>query len=162
MLSYRYSHKGDENIIYSILLECFGYMKQELVTNNIGGRYLMCFDNDRLVAITGLGWSDILRCAEIDWTCVIPEYRKQGIIEDMLDKLISSTNERIVCSCWRLGTNTNVNLHKVMDKFGFKLVLKDISRSRRGYNCSRTGNYCAGCTGKDCVCSEDLYELQTR
>jgi N-acetylglutamate synthase-like GNAT family acetyltransferase len=161
MLSYRYSHKGDEDAVYNILQECFGFVHRETATKDINCRYLMCFDDDKPVAITGLEWSYTFHCLAFDFTGVIPEYRKQGIIEEMFERLISSTDERIVCSCWRIGDN-NVNLHKVMDKFGFELIMKDTMKFKCGYNCSRAQKHCTGYSGDDCTCSEDLYELRGR
>jgi GNAT superfamily N-acetyltransferase len=161
MLTYRYSHEGDEKDVYSILMSCFGHADYNSATKNINGRYLMCFDGSIPVGLTGLGWSKTHKCMEVDYTAVIYSYRKRGIPEELFRRLISSTDERIICYCWRIG-DKQINMHKVMEKFGFKLVLKDSMRLKYGYNCGLCAGSCRGYYDKNCECAEDMYELSGR
>jgi hypothetical protein len=66
----------------------------------------------------------------------------------------------VYCSCWRLKDHETVNLHTLMDLFGFKEVVHNRVHWAIPYNCSRTEsgiNKCPYYLGSKCECYEDLY-----
>lgn len=153
----RFSKEEDKNKIEELLDECFGTRTENLLSN-LKGRYLLAFDDDKLIAMTGFFWCDNYRGYEIDWTCTKPEYRGRGIMHELFSRICALTDEDIYCSCWRLGTKDEVNLHSLMNDFGFKEVVRNRVTWCSGYNCFN-GVDCKGhkkhC--ERCECYEDLY-----
>lgn len=152
----RLSRKEDELEIEKLLVACFGTLCLEEALQNIEGRYLLAFDDKKLIAMTGLNWSHEYNGIEIDWTCTHPDKQNQGVMTWLFERICSLTDEKIYCSCWRESEIDKVNLNSLMEKFGFKEVLPNRATWDTRYNCRASrGYYCA--RYKECLCvqSED-------
>lgn len=154
---YRRSTPDDEDIIREIVHERFGARDIVEPYSVLQDRYLMAFDGDKLIAITGMyKWSD--KKYEVDWTCVKHGYEGNGLITTMIRKCMEDIPDgaRIICSCWRLSENGTINLHHAMNELGFKLVERNYKVWDKVNNewCDR----CAVKQGEDCKCWEDLYD----
>lgn len=155
----RLSRDTDKDNIESLMGMCFGYRNDAL--HDLQGRYLLACDyiddNEIIVAMTGLIWSDNYSGYEIDWTCTHPDYRNNGIMHTLFARLLSLTDEDVYCSCWRLNNNNFVNLSSLMFDFDFKEVINTRVTWKRPYNCKST-NHCVYCkSDNECTCYEDLY-----
>ena len=154
----RFSTKDDKDNIEELILACFGDRSMFGVFDNLDCRYLLAFDKKRLVAMTGLTYSDIYHGYEIDWTCTHPEYRGRGIMHQLFEKVCTMTKEPIYCSCWRQCTNEHVNLYKLMQDFGFEEVVKNRLTVDSRYNCPVARTFCVYFNNQgSCRCCEDLY-----
>lgn len=153
-LEYRKSTEIDRNKIDTIMHICFGDGYQDISLNEINNRYLLAFDNDKLIAMTGLCESLEYVGKEIDWTCILPEYRGRGIITNMIREVIKDCQDDIYCSCWRLIGDDKVNLDYAMQELGFVCVVKDHKKYDNMYH-----QVCLGCVKRydGCKCCEDLY-----
>lgn len=156
----RKSTTNDSQIIAELLLACFGDQVKYGAVDNLENRYLLAFKDNKLVAMTGLQKeSSFYNGSEIDWTCVLPEYRKQGIITEVMSLAIEGCSEDVYCSCLRLHDNTKVNLDFCMKTLGFELVQKAHKQF-----CSLYNKSCNDCIYKKesyCICCEDLYVKRT-
>lgn len=163
----RLSTINDTNAIGDLMHECFGDRDEEDVLTCINGRYLLAFENNKLVAMTGLLWSEQYNGFEIDWTCTAVEYRCKGIMHELFKRLCTLTDEGIYCSCWRYDYDGTVNLQSLMDDFGFKEVLRPRVSYDTDYNCAcgkygycvhqQVTNTVNGIEREHCSCYEDLY-----
>lgn len=150
----RLSKLDDKEKIDELMKLCFGEREDYKVFENLSGRYLLAFDDDKLVAMTGLYYNKEYNWYEMDWTCTHPDYQHKGVMHELFARICSYTDEDIYCSCWRLGGNEHVNLHSLMRDFGFVEVVKNRFTWRKSYNCNL---FCVNCNGNDCKCYEDLY-----
>ena len=149
----RYSRADDEKEILKLMDKCFGPRPDAHATANLPGRYLVAVKKGKIVAMTGLNTNTIYENGvELDWTCTDPEHRGCGIMQELMDRIVASTDENIYCSCWRIDGSEKVNLHKHMKLFGFEKIMSDVKH----YAC---GIVCRECPWKhsDCECYEDLY-----
>lgn len=152
---YKYSTQLDKDKISELVNICFGNRDLFGVLDNLDNRYLLAFDNNKLIAMTGISESKELKGLEIDWTCVHPDYRGKGIITTLLKELVEGWHKDIYCSCWRMGNNNKINLHHAMQKLGFKETIREY---RKYY--SKVSKVCDRCVMKSkgvCICYEDLY-----
>lgn len=153
----RFSKQEDKDKIIELLYTCFGNREHEGAYDNIPGRYLLCFLEDKLVAMTGLIHNaDYNSGCEISWTCTHPEYRHQGYMMELFERIVYTTDEDIYCSCWKIPTKEHINLHHLMKEFNFELVLDSHIRSQYPHKC-KVGDTCPFFTGQGCVCQQDLY-----
>lgn len=122
--------------------------------------YLLLLDGDKLIGITGLlspGETNY-NGFEVNWTCLLPEYRGKNLIERLLEMAIRLTpgagQSDIYCSCRKNMGKHQVNLHQAMYYNGFQLVLQGRERFSAEYYqmCSECLEYKPGCT-----CEEWLY-----
>lgn len=155
-IKYRMSKEKDYEDIKKLLDTCFGDRTAFGVLEHLDDRYLLAFDNKKLIGMTGISTSKNLNGYEIDWTCVLPEYRRHGLITDMISQCIKDCTDRVYCSCWRMSNTDRVNLQHAMNSLGFNRVIKYY----KSYN-SEHNNFCEKCVlyNKQSVCScyEDLY-----
>lgn len=152
---YTYSTQLNKDEISELINLCFGNRDLFGVLDNLDDRYLLAFDNNKLIAMTGISESKELKGLEIDWTCVHPDYRGKGIITTLLKELVEGVRKDIYCSCWRMGNVRQPNLHHTMQKLGFKEMIREY----RKYT-SKVSKVCDSCVmrRKDiCRCCEDLY-----
>ena len=153
---YRKSKQDDYNSIKNLLETCFGDRRQCGALDNLENRYLLAFDDNKLVAMTGLILESIeFNGSEIDWTCIYPEYRGNGIITNMLENLLETTDRNVFCSCLKLYGNEKVNLYYAMNRLGFNCTLKNYKRFD-----SDITKACDVCNHKKlphCVCCEDVF-----
>lgn len=152
----RLSKEEDKERIRELMMMCFGERKEYKVFDKLVGRYLLAFDGDKLVGMTGLYYSEEFKAYEMDWTCTHPEYRKTGVMHELFTRLCSLTDEDIYCSCWRLVEHGNVNLYSLMRDFGFEEAVRQRYSWARPYNC-KEDFHCVNCKGENCRCWEDLY-----
>lgn len=163
----RFSRETDKDEIRELLGTSFGSREHLGVLENLNGRYLLAFEDDELVAMTGLMWESEYNAYDVDWTCTHPDYRKRGIMHELFKRICSLTDEKIYCSCWRIGDNEHVNLHSLMNDFGFKEVIKNRGTWDSRYNCESARKHCCimqKCQRNHgvlvpvpCRCYEDLY-----
>lgn len=164
----RYSRESDALAIKELVLLCFCEVDMEEILSDLRSRYLLAFDGEKLVGMSGLMWSDVYRCMEIDWSCVHPQYRHKGIMNSLIQRICSMTDETICCSCWRLHGKTEPNIAGVLRNFGFEVALPSVKAWDSRYNCSKGQFTCgyvpkmeiAECYGA-CRCYEDLYIRHT-
>ena len=158
MLTYRKSTVNDKEAISAIIAERFGVRDDAL--ENLDNRYLLCFDGDKLVAMSGCNQSDRFKGFEIDWSCTSKEYEGKGIMSDMFGMVMKDAKCPIYCSCWRMHDNDYCNLIKIMRKYGFtNAVPNRVKFSTRHNNCA---SICVECKDlSNCYCCKDLYIKET-
>ena len=151
---FRLSRESDRDGIRSLILSSFGVRDESL--ENLNGRYLLFFlDSGEIVGMTGLAWSDRLQGYEIDWSCVKPNYRKQGIMHDLISRICQFTDEKIYCYCWRLNETGEISMKSLMRDFHFQEVIHSCNGYKFRLNCHRN---CIHSKRENCSCWEDLYE----
>lgn len=154
----RKSTENDKELIQQLMLLFFGFKDNLEPYENLDGRYYLYFKDNKLVAMTGVIFSDEYMGLEIDWTCTHPDYRHNGFMQELFRVMLNGVYQDVYCSCWRLPNSDKVNLHTLMYLFGFKEVIKSRVHWKVPYNCFRNyKNDCVNCTGINCECYEDLY-----
>lgn len=154
MIHYRKSKESDLEQIKNLIETCFGDRTAYFVYYNLDERYSLAFDDNKLIAMTGITDDCVYDGLEVDWTCVHPDYRHLGLVTDMLRELIPSNCDKdIYCSCWK--TSDKINLYHAMKEFGFELSVENYrtyeSNSEACKICVNNGKI------ENCHCSEDLY-----
>jgi GNAT superfamily N-acetyltransferase len=153
----RFSVESDKEKIIELLEICFGYRGDEGAYENIPGRYLLYFIENKLVAMIGLIYdSEFASGVEISWTCTHPEYRNQGLMGELFAYITDITDNDIYCSCWKLPEKEKINLYSLMERYNFELILHGHIKNIYPHKCS-AGNTCPHFTGNGCICSQDLY-----
>jgi GNAT superfamily N-acetyltransferase len=155
-LQCRLSTGFDVLLVDNLLQECFGNIFPKEALDNIEKRYLLIFDGDTLIGMTGLiEHSSNFKGAEIDWTCILPKYRRRGIITNALRELVKDCNSDIYCDCWKLQDNDKPNLHYAMEQLGFDIQIEGYKR----YSSIHTSicNQCINKNLQNCYCQVDLY-----
>lgn len=156
MIIYRKSKNNDRENINNLLKICFGERENYGALDNLEGRYLLAFENEKLVAMTGVMLSSPAFCgSEVDWTCVLPEFRGNGLVTNMLKEALKETKCDVFCSCLRLHENDKVNLYHAMNENDFVCLIKNYKTFKKGIT-----KACFDCVydkGENCFCSEDLY-----
>lgn len=120
-------------------------------------KYIVYVIDDKVVAMTGLVYSEEFKSLEIAWTCTHPDCRGKGYMHELFNTLLSDVKEKVYCSCWHLSNKEHINLYKLMRDFGFKQVLDSRVGYAYGHNCYRD---CVCRTKPDCTCKEELYLRQ--
>lgn len=158
----RNAKNSDREKLRELFKECFGDLAEDGgALSWIEGRYKVAEDTNtnKIVAVSGilsLEHSDY-NGYEITWTCTMPEYRKQGLIVEILKQCeleLANDHVPLYCDCWRIATNEHINLYSVMKHLGMKQVIKN--RVSRLYPHNKE---CVGCINKKekCYCHGDLY-----
>lgn len=153
-MEYRYSTKDDYCLIKELIELRFGNRDKNDVYNELDGRYLLAFDGDILVAMTGLRDVGFYKGPEIDWTCIRYEYEGRGLITDMISRVIDGVEQDVYCSCWRIGDSDDINLKHAMKNLGFQLAIPCYKKSNSKY--MKCKNICVNASDS-CCCYEDLY-----
>lgn len=159
----RKSTTSDKEAIQCLMLMCFGDKNNLEPYENLNDRYYLYFEDNVLIAMSGLIFNCEYNHLEIDWTCTHPEYRHNGYMQKLFAEMLNSVHESVYCSCWRLSSNEKVNLHTLMSLFDFEEVIHSRVHWKVPYNCLR--NYedgCSFCTGINCECYEDLFLRKNR
>ena len=154
----RKSVNDDKEIIQDLMLLCFGDKNNLEPYEDLDDRYYLYFNNDILVAMTGLTSDSEFGHLEVDWTCTHPSYRHKQYMQKLFIEMLKDVNDNVYCSCWRLPNHDRANLHTLMSLFGFEKVIESRVHWKVPHNCFR--NYDGGClyyTGIGCECWEDLY-----
>lgn len=159
---FRLSKETDRVSIKRLLERCFGeYPIRMGALENLNERYLIYrnMESGEILGMTGLTWSDSLEALEVDWSCVDPDARNQGIMHDLFKRICSLTDERIFCYCWRTASDEACHMSSIMRDFGFKEVVLSCITWGNPYNCKcLTDNECVYLKEyKNCSCWEDLY-----
>jgi N-acetylglutamate synthase-like GNAT family acetyltransferase len=143
-------------LVDDLLEDCFGEMRKYDALNNLEGRYMLIFDEDMLIGMTGLIQnSDNYFGAEIDNTCLLPRYRGRGIITNTLKKLIENCDTDIYCSCPKLPNKEKSVLHFAMEQLKFTPILEAQRKYNSDFNVSC--DFCFNRIENKCECQEDLY-----
>ena len=147
----------DESAIKDLFLLCYGFKWciSELL-DTLDNRYYLLFDDDELVAMTGLIYSEEYMALEVDWTCTHPDYRHKGYIQRLFSEMLKDIDENVYCSCWRLNNKDKPNLYSIMKIFGFEKVIEPEHSYQASHNC-HCPNDCKFSLGNSCVCWTDLY-----
>lgn len=155
--TFRMSTEDDLDQIVKLIDKRFGDRNDAGVTENLNNRYLLAFDRDKLIAMTGVSDSGAYNGLEVDWTCVLKEYSGHGLVVKMLRMLLKNCRQDVYCSCWRLGNRPYPNLDRVMKELGFIEVI----RGWKHFNCmyNKCRDICVG-TCDYLGCYEDLYLLK--
>lgn len=160
---FRLSKETDKVSIKHLLKKCFGDFPIKMgALENLDGRYLIYrnMDTGEILGMTGLIWSDSLEALEVDWSCVDPNARRQGIMHDLFKRICGLTDERIYCSCWRTASNEKCNMSSLMKDFNFKEVVHSSKTWVAPYNCTCVIDECIYFPHDGvgaCSCWEDLY-----
>lgn len=154
---HRFSTLSDFEDINTLLKICFGNREKYGALDNLKGRYLLIFDKNKLIAITGIVDEEDspFNGNEIDWTCCLPEYRNLGIITSALKLIMQDVKKDLYCSCYRAPQKEHANMHNIMLNLGFECV----SYQYKTFD-SRYFNACNDCNFRKngiCICHEDLY-----
>lgn len=122
-------------------------------------KYLVYEVDDKIVAMTGILYSNEYKALEIGWTCTHPDYRQLGIMHKLFEEILKEVKENVYCSCWHLSDREHINLYKLMRDFNFICVARPRVSWVNGHNChhNMTDNLCTYCTGDGCHCTEELY-----
>lgn len=155
MIYYRKSKSSDSLQVQQLLSENFGKDYLEEYIEDIEDRYLLAFNQDELVGITGIKDFDEFKSLEVDWTVCKKEYRHQGIITTMLRQLLEPLKCDVYCSCWRLEKDGEIQLRHSMKVLGF------IEVDRCMHHFTSEHYKCVECPYKNirenCECWTDLY-----
>ena len=90
-------------------------------TCKIGTLY---FNDNILVAMSGLTTNSEYGHLEIDWTCTHPEHRHKGYMRELFTEMLNDVHKSVYYSCWRLPNNDRANLHTLMSLFNFEEVIQ--------------------------------------
>jgi len=109
-LTIRRSRKSDLSGISYLISRCFGNRDDSWSLDGAEDKYWLCIDEEThiVVGMSGLktsndfdntgryGDTDIqtFNGAEVAWSCVLPEYRRQGIMTQLLVRVIWDAKER--------------------------------------------------------------------
>lgn len=170
---YRRSVENDKEQLERLFKESFGmvadtggalstiedrYVVAELVTEDAEGKDEAGY-RPRIIAASGiLPVSRSEYCGyEITWTCTTKEYRKKGIIVEILkqcERELPDDHLPIYCDCWRIKDNEHINMVSVMKHLGMQEVIR--GRIKRVYPHNKS---CVGCiyAEEECYCHGDLY-----
>ena len=165
---YRKSDESDKEQLEILFNESFGmlastggalnpikdrYMVAELAVNKAGQ------NQTQIIAASGiLPVSRSEYCGyEITWTCTSKEFRKKGIIVEILrqcERELPDDHLPLYCDCWRIRDNEHINMVSVMKHFGMKEIVR--GRIKRVYPHDKS---CIGCiyAEEGCYCHGDLY-----
>lgn len=153
-MEFRYSTQQDYDIIRELIELRFGNRDTYGLFDDLDGRYFLAFDGDLLVGMTGLRDIGFYKGTEIDWTCLRKEYEGQGIITNMISRVIEGVERDIYCSCWKLGGSDAVNLQHAMDSLGFEVAIPCYKNFDSKY--IKCKDICVNASD-DCYCYEVLY-----
>lgn len=160
----RLSKESDIDAIKKLITAGFGNREHTNALKNIEGRYLLALDEyNNVIAMTGINYSDEYKGYEIDWTTTLPKYRGTGVMHELFKRICDFTDERIYCSCWKVMNRDKVNLHSLMEDFGFKEVISPRVIWDTRYNCYNAAKDCRyKQAGSYCRCQEDLYIRESK
>ena len=91
----RLSTEADKSSISTLMSYCFGDREQYGAFDDLNGRYILAFDEDILVAMTGIIFNTDYNAFEIDWTCTRPQYQRWGIMHELFKRVCNLTDEVI-------------------------------------------------------------------
>lgn len=156
----RRSTKKDIEAVKTIIHECFGYgVRDEKHLTNMEGRYLLAEINGMVVGMTGICPSDDHGGEEVDYTGVLPKYRRRGIMDRLIKELLKDRTEPLWYSAWRFAGHERSNPQTILENNGFKLIKQPWVRWDVPATCNES-NYMQGCKGlcgEHCHCYEDLW-----
>lgn len=149
----RKSLAADEFQIECLFSKCFGDPHKDEACVGLHGRYLLLYENDHLVSMTGLCRGEGNRL-EVDWTCTMPGAQHRGYMSRLFRELLTEVHEPLYYSAWRLPDNTIPASH-LLYAFQFHRVREGDKWWKYGVNCFR--DLCAQRDRGGCACYEDLY-----
>ena len=155
----------DTTEILELYKSCFGRLdelKDSILPNGkINKNYKVVIEDNKIVAVGGIVSLEESRYQgyEVGWVCTDIHYRNKGYMIEILKQSIKELPEDnlpIYCDCWRIQSNPFINMIYVMQKLGFKEVLRDTNKYKALYS-----KDCLGCLYEqaDCYCSTDLWKL---
>jgi GNAT superfamily N-acetyltransferase len=154
-MEFRYSTEEDLEMVKELFLEQFGERPNYVPFNDFEGRYLLAFDGEKVVGMTGLNKSGYYNGLEVDWTCVKEDYKRQGIMTQMFEVLFQNCQSDVYCSAWHLSGKDRANLHSILARFGFVIAIPEYKKADTRYFACK--EICKNYNGGDCSCLEDLY-----
>ena len=136
---FRTAVENDREQLEQLFYEGFGIMaKRNGALSWIEGRYTVAeLQNDSAVpdnssgkiiavsGILGLEQSDYNGYG-ITWTCTKKEYRKQGLIVEILRQCgekLPDDNIPLYCKCWKIADNEYINLGSVMKRLNMNKLM---------------------------------------
>ena len=161
---FRYSTPADADAVDSLIRMSFGDRSHRGVTDNLDGRYLLAVADGTVVGMSGICDPDNEYCGlEVDWTCVHPDYRKQGIVTSLLDELLARTSEsgykgHIYYSAWRTWDRPGKErMDGILTKLGFHRAVDNEFNWVNGHNCRYSCKEQCVHYQKGCSCGQDLW-----
>lgn len=154
MVTTRYSKENDLDSIKKLIESRFGV--RETAYTDLNDRYLLLFDDEKLIGMTGCNLSPLYNGYEIDWTCIQKEYEGHGYMSKLMEQAIKNyLKYDIYCSCLHMSNKKEINLKHIMDKLNFQCCIeKRIQFNSKYINCK---NICIIDKNENCNCWEDLY-----
>lgn len=167
----RQATETDKEEIKNLIVKCFGrYPIKKNALDNID-KYVVAElhthftanipTTKEIIAISGIVEPEYSNYQgyEVTWTCTAPEYRKKGLIVEILKKceeLLPKDHIPIYCECWRIRDN-KINLDFVMKHLKFHKVADNIICYSNIYSkqCLLCNNNSSGC-----YCFDDLYKKE--
>ena len=163
----RRSIVSDFEPIRNLLIKCFGERTEndvELFGYVTDGSIIVMTYDDKIVATAGIINTTFENeyVHELRYVCTDPEYRKQGIMHDVLKEAITSLwkSKKLICWAVREHEQTKANLHSILVNNGFKRV-DNVEKEwtcktcRRAYGFKCNLQYAVDSNG--CNCHEELW-----
>lgn len=166
---YRESSVKDLEDIQFLILTCFGERTMQGVYSSLEGRYELCVETDtygrelQIVGMCGIRPREgSFKGYELEWVCVHPDYRKQGIATNLVAHALSGipVHSSVYCYALHREGEEKAVLDSILSRFWFKLLASPVQVFISGHNCNYRKGLCVNCTGKGCSCSQDLYVRQ--
>ena len=159
---YRVATTKDILSIQMLLYEIFGSVyRNDDINARIQSTYVAELDNN-IIATTGYVSKTDFNDYEISWTVVDKKYRHLGIMFKLMGYFFIQTSDLNMkysyLSAWRFSHEDKPNLHNIIDKYNFKLCMKEYKSYNKEYF-----KYCELCSfNAKCVghCYEDLYRKE--
>ena len=157
-VKYRQSKSGDTEEISKLFKSCFcdfnAYDKSyDNPLYELDGRYIVATVDNKIVGMSGVCYDKEKDTYSLDYTCVDPEYRNNGITEQLFSILIPMHEDKeIWFEVWRATWEDRAE--SLFKKFGFKQCKKAFKTYVKRFDkCSN----CRFDKGVDCICESDLY-----
>lgn len=157
----RLSSKKDIPAIEHLWKSCFNFQApySSYMDGVEDGKYFVYDVNGTIIGMTGFWFqSQYSSPFALDWCCVDPEYRKLGVMRELLACMLPLvTASPVYVSCWGTDTKSgNVHLENLMHENGFSLVISKVVQWLPDVTCS-SKNTCVMYRGAKCSCFESLF-----
>ena len=162
----RKSRYEDYKAIRTIIEKSFGQREDypEYCDGYEKGRYMLYLRNQVPIAMSGINREGSCYTGympEVDYTAVLPEYRGQGIMTCLFEKILKDMPDKLYYSAWRTSADYDrANAERLLRHFGFEEIKRPHVEFKIGTNCDyRSLQECVYYTGRNCHCYEDLWVL---
>lgn len=160
-LKMRKSTHNDKEYLIDLLNLCFLEISYNEALINLDNRYYLCIDdsNNMIIAMTGIYEDTQLGGLRLDWTCIHPKYKNQGILYELVKEMLNNVdtyNRKMYCSCWNLVHDDELNMVKLFRSFGLNCVMKAEKALNIHTNC-KYKTVCKNYKTTKCKCLDDIF-----